>query len=196
MKTNFYFIRHGQSQHNADGRLAGQINSPLTALGEQQATGQRSIVEALPIRPTRIVTSTLERAIRTADIINLNLRLPVTREAMLCEQHYGDWQNRERTEIYGSGVEEISFNPPGGEAIEVFTGRILRALDSILTGDPDDYPLIVGHGGMADALGRHHGFNLRGIRNGAFIHFIGLDDKLAAFDHRGAPFLDVQPRPG
>lgn len=189
---NFYFIRHGQSQANADNCLAGQLDTPLTLLGETQAAEQRSIVENLPILPTRIVTSNLQRAMRTADIINAGLGLPVTREPLLGEQHYGEWQGKNRDEIYGAGVVEISTSPPGGESMAVFTDRILAALKNVLTGDPDDLPLIVGHGGMANALGRRYGINLRGVRNCAFIHFAGGFDGWSALDHAGASFANTQ----
>ena len=35
--TTLYFVRHAESQANAEGRFAGQQDSPLTERGRRQA---------------------------------------------------------------------------------------------------------------------------------------------------------------
>lgn len=165
----FYFIRHGQSVGNAGGYFTGWMDSPLTDQGRREADARRASVEALVLKPDRIVTSTLSRAIETAAIINSRLALPVSQDADLREQNYGSLQGMDRQSFYGQFGPDHYFDPPGGETIAAFTQRIVTALDRILT--QGGLPLIVGHGGMPHALGRLGNINLRGTVNCALLKF-------------------------
>jgi broad specificity phosphatase PhoE len=167
--TRFYFIRHGQSVGNAEGYFTGWMDSPLTGQGQREAEARRASVEALDLKPDRIVTSTLSRAIETASIINRDLALPVSRDADLREQNYGTLQGMDRQSVYDQFGPDHYFDPPGGETINVFTQRIVTALDRILA--EGGLPLIVGHGGMPHALGRLNNVNLRGTANCALLLF-------------------------
>jgi len=65
-----YFVRHGQSQANVDGVFAGQRNdSELTDKGKEQARLAGKEFQSRKIRIDRIVSSPLQRALRTAEII-------------------------------------------------------------------------------------------------------------------------------
>ncbi len=61
------FIRHGETQWNAERRIQGQSDSPLTAKGEQQAMQVATRAKELGI--THIISSDLGRTRRTAEII-------------------------------------------------------------------------------------------------------------------------------
>ena len=67
---HFYMIRHGQTEANAAQIMAGSIDSPLTALGRQQAKNVHDILENLEIKPKTIIHSHLSRAKETAEILN------------------------------------------------------------------------------------------------------------------------------
>jgi probable phosphoglycerate mutase len=64
---SFYFIRHGQTDWNAIGRMQGQSDIPLNATGLQQAKEAAEKFVGLDI--DRIVSSPLKRASVTAQII-------------------------------------------------------------------------------------------------------------------------------
>lgn len=51
-----YLVRHGETQWNAERRIQGQSDSPLTAKGEQQAmqVGERAAASASPISSAAI----------------------------------------------------------------------------------------------------------------------------------------------
>jgi broad specificity phosphatase PhoE len=186
--TSFYFIRHGQSQANADGVPAGTMDTPLTEQGRAEATSLRPIVENLPVAPAVIVTSTLQRAKLTASIINENLQLPTDIEPLLGEQHYGDCQGVPKDILIEKYGPDWSRNPPNGECFDDFTDRMIHALERILPGRAG-IPLIVGHGGMAHALGRRYGINLRGLKNCTFLHFTAHSaESWSVADHEGAPY--------
>ena len=60
-----YLVRHGETQWNAERRIQGQSDSPLTAKGEQQAmqVGER----ARSFGITHVISSDLGRTRRTAE---------------------------------------------------------------------------------------------------------------------------------
>lgn len=62
-----HLVRHGETQWNAERRIQGQSDSPLTAHGERQAwqVGER----ARTLNITHIIASDLGRTRRTAEII-------------------------------------------------------------------------------------------------------------------------------
>lgn len=62
-----YLVRHGETQWNAERRIQGQSDSPLTAKGEQQAMQVATRAKELGI--THIISSDLGRTWRTAEII-------------------------------------------------------------------------------------------------------------------------------
>ncbi|WP_374303794.1 histidine phosphatase family protein [Paracoccus sp. (in: a-proteobacteria)] len=63
---DLYLIRHGQTRWNAEGRLQGRLDSPLTQLGRAQATALRPLVGG--VRAARLC-SPLGRAVETAQIL-------------------------------------------------------------------------------------------------------------------------------
>jgi broad specificity phosphatase PhoE len=80
--------RHGQSEWQV--KVAdGNLDAPLTSLGESQAhrLGEYLAASADPI--AAIVASPLERAHRTAEIVASYLDLPVTTEPDFCE--FEEW---------------------------------------------------------------------------------------------------------
>jgi 2,3-bisphosphoglycerate-dependent phosphoglycerate mutase len=99
-------VRHGQSQWNLENRFTGWVDSPLTALGREEAqqAGER-------LRGTHFdqaYTSNLERAQQTLALILGVLGqqdLPVVKDAALNERHYGALQGlnkKETADKYGA----------------------------------------------------------------------------------------------
>lgn len=146
----FYFIRHGQSLANADNYPAGQLDSPLTETGMQEAQAACAVLATLTPSPLRIVTSTLSRTRDTAAIINRALDLPVSAEHELSEQDYGAFQGVSKDDIRAAHGPYWHKAPPGGESFTDFRARIIRAVDRVLM--QGSLPLVVGHGGMVMAL--------------------------------------------
>jgi broad specificity phosphatase PhoE len=67
MSRALYIVRHGESEYNAKGLLAGITDIPLTDTGREQARQAGAQLAQLGI--TRIVSSPLVRAYETARII-------------------------------------------------------------------------------------------------------------------------------
>jgi probable phosphoglycerate mutase len=71
MTTEIYCVRHGQSLHNQQQTIAGQLDSELTPLGFEDA---RSVAAAIARSDFEIVyCSDLLRARQTAETIMLTL---------------------------------------------------------------------------------------------------------------------------
>lgn len=85
-----YLCRHGQTLWNLEGRLQGQLDSPLTALGLQQA--QQLVPSLTPLALDQIICSDLGRCVRTAHTINQSLALPLSHNPLLRERCFGELQ--------------------------------------------------------------------------------------------------------
>ncbi|MBU2937668.1 MULTISPECIES: histidine phosphatase family protein [Pacificibacter] len=108
---------------------------------------------ALPV-DVPIVSSTLDRAIKTADAIQgTRLRLP--HDPRLRETHFGEWENRSWSQIQAldPALARRVFEdpgqhaPPGGENWHDFSARVYSGLDAI-TGDA----IVVAHMGVILAV--------------------------------------------
>jgi broad specificity phosphatase PhoE len=145
--TAFWFLRHGETDWNAQNLSQGSVEVPLNERGLTQA---RLAAERLRGRGiATIVSSTLGRARVTAGIAGEALGLPVSFDDGLRETSYGvqegkpmsDWFNR-----WVAGAE----TPEGGES---FADLRLRAVGAVNRALALPAPvLIVAHGGLFRAL--------------------------------------------
>ena len=89
---HFYFVRHGQTVWNVEGKICGRTDSELTEYGHQQAveTGRKFLEEG--IRADEILYSPLVRAAETARHISEIMGIPAKAELRLIEQHFGKWE--------------------------------------------------------------------------------------------------------
>lgn len=141
--TTLLLVRHGETDWNADGRLQGQTDRPLSEYGRRQARqlGEQLRNEELADRRFQaIYASDLSRARETAEIVGERLGLPVALDSDLREKDWGTWEGltpaeRDRVEFVG-------------ESTEAHQERMLRALRRISERHPDDgCVLVVTHGG-------------------------------------------------
>jgi broad specificity phosphatase PhoE len=84
--------RHGQTPHNAAGIWQGQLDSPLSEVGRQQARAAAGRLAAY--RPSLIISSDLARASDTARALADLVNLPIRYDERLREIHVGRWQGR------------------------------------------------------------------------------------------------------
>lgn len=88
-----YLVRHGETQWNAERRIQGQSDSPLTAKGEQQAMQVGERARSLGI--THIISSDLGRTKRTAEIIAQACGCDITFDSRLRELDMGVLEKRQ-----------------------------------------------------------------------------------------------------
>lgn len=87
-----YLVRHGETQWNAERRIQGQSDSPLTAKGEQQAMQVATRAKELGI--THIISSDLGRTQRTAEIIAQACGCDIIFDSRLRELNMGVLEKR------------------------------------------------------------------------------------------------------
>ena len=112
------FLRHGPTVWNAEKRLQGRTDTPLSAEGRAQVARYR-LPEAFRLAPALI--SPLQRARETASLAGC---VSLEEEPLLTEMHWGDWEGRRLAELrnqLGSEMKEnedrgLDFRPPGGES--------------------------------------------------------------------------------
>jgi broad specificity phosphatase PhoE len=159
-----YYIRHGETDWNAQGRLQGGRDIPLNDLGRKQATLAGGILAGLLAREGRsaqsldFVASPLGRARRTMELVRGALSLPPQGYALddrLREIGYGRWEGSTFAQMRASDPELFAKRradkwkvpPPDGESYAEVQARMRDWYDG-LTADT----VAVAHGGTARAL--------------------------------------------
>jgi broad specificity phosphatase PhoE len=159
-----YYIRHGETSWNLEGRLQGTRDIPLNDLGRSQATQAGSILAELLVRDGRdkasipFVASPLVRARATMELVRDALQLPPDDYALddrLREIGYGEWEGATLAEMkladpafYAHRLtDKWSLAPEGGETYASVQLRMRDWYDSLLVDT-----VAVAHGGTARAL--------------------------------------------
>jgi len=152
--------RHGETPWNAEGRYQGQIDIPLSPLGERQAALLALRLAEVPI--TRAVASPLSRARRTAEIALGASRAAMLRlDPELMEIGHGHWEGKlaseirvedgERLAAWREGPDTVQMPGPGGESLPGVLERAWRGFARACEGlGDDDTLLLVAH----DAVNR------------------------------------------
>ena len=153
--TTFYFVRHGESEGNAARIFTGQTDSPLTALGREQAATVAD--ELANVRFDRIVSSDLARARDTAEVIAKPRGIPVEIVRELREIDVGDRTGTPFDETRGlpNWSDDGFVSWPGGETLDQVLARTRGAIERLTRESPGKTILVVGHGGVNRILLSH-----------------------------------------
>lgn len=139
--NRFYFLRHGQTEHNRQRICQGHTDVPLNATGLAQAETAAAILAEK--RPIAIAASDLIRVRQTAKPVAERLGLDVAIDTKLRERAFGIFEDRR---IEG---QLWSFDHASVESIETFVDRSLAGFGAALTIDDT---LVVTHGGLRRVL--------------------------------------------
>src|SRR5690606_18245837 len=90
MTSRLILWRHGHTEWNAERRVQGHSDVPLSALGHAQAAEAAPLLAAFA--PDAIVSSDLRRCTETAAALARHTGLPVRRDPRLRERYYGEWE--------------------------------------------------------------------------------------------------------
>lgn len=137
----FYFLRHGQTEHNRRRICQGHTDTPLNATGIAQAETAAIIIAEE--RPVAITASDLMRVRQTAKPVADQLGLEIAINADLRERAFGVFEDQR---IEG---QLWSFDHPSIESIEAFVDRSISGFNAALT---VDNALMVSHGGLRRVL--------------------------------------------
>jgi probable phosphoglycerate mutase len=159
-----YYIRHGETDWNAAGRLQGHRDIPLNAKGRGQAAHCGNVLRDLLVQEGRdpadldFVSSPLARATRTMELLRPALGLASDGyriEPRLVELSFGDWEGSTIALLHQNDPVRISqrehdkwhFVPPGGESYEMVAARMRGWYDSL-----ERDTVATAHGGTARGL--------------------------------------------
>lgn len=144
-------LRHAETEWNAQNRIQGRADIPLSASGRDDA---RTWILPLALSPGRWVTSPMTRAIQTADAMGVT----ATIEPSLIEMDWGTWEGetlpslRQRLgQAFGDNEDRgLDFTPPDGESPRMVQARVMPWLQS-LASEPADVGVIA-HKGVIRAI--------------------------------------------
>lgn len=172
---SFYLLRHGESEANAAGLIAGGgFDSPLNETGRAQARALRDAIDALDLKPQRVYHSHQKRARETAQIVNEALALDIHEHPHIHEHMVGEWEGKPGEE-YGDRLRNME-PPPGGETAMEFSHRVGGAFAEIFDNHPDETLMIVCHGGVFSAFARLWDHRIVGIKNCHLHYFEAVND--------------------
>ena len=145
--------RHGETDHNASGIWQGQLDTPLSDKGREQA--QRAADALAAYSPTMIVSSDLERAADTARTLASRVGVQVRFDERLREIHAGQWQGMTAGDVAEHYPEEQAALAAGediqrgidGESLGQVAERARAAVDELLADlAPGQCAVIATHG--------------------------------------------------
>lgn len=159
-----FYIRHGETDWNRDGRFQGRRDIPLNDRGRAQAAAAGSILADLlardgrPVADLDFVSSPLGRATATIELVRTSLALPTDGYRLdyrLREISYGDWEGLTYPEMKAHDPELFArrradswhVSAPAGETYAEVAVRMGAWFDEI-AGDT----VVVAHGGTMRAL--------------------------------------------
>ncbi|MGC1430418.1 MAG: histidine phosphatase family protein [Albidovulum sp.] len=133
-----FILRHGQTEWNAEGRMQGALDSPLTARGREQAARQAEILAAAGVgaQSYEFWVSPQGRARQTADIALAPFEAGLVIDSRLQEISLGPYDGLTHAEIEtrhpGAFAQSDPFlwydTAPGGEGFAAFDARLRGVL--------------------------------------------------------------------
>lgn len=157
MHPPIYFVRHGETAWNAEGRLQGQQDIPLNTTGKKQAQRVGMLLKNMGNLPSNIdyISSPMLRTCTTMQLMRDACDLDplnYTTDERLKEICFGRWEGLTWPEVRsfdpkgaaGREADKWNYVPPDGESYEMLQARIAPWLERL-----DKPTLIVAHGGVA-----------------------------------------------
>jgi broad specificity phosphatase PhoE len=159
-----YYIRHGETAWNAEGRFQGSQDIPLNDLGRSQAVAAGAILgdvlagDGHETSSLPFVASPLGRARMTMELMRDAMKLPPSGYSVddrLREIGYGQWEGltlgemklNDAATFARRDVDKWGIAAPSGESYASVTLRMRDWLDSLVTDT-----VAVAHGGTMRAL--------------------------------------------
>jgi probable phosphoglycerate mutase len=160
LKTSLILIRHAETAWNAEDRIQGHEDIPLSDRGAVQAAAVAARFVGKPVHA--LYSSDLTRALETARCIANVTGRSVVRDPRLRERHLGVLQGMLRSdgrdgtaEVYARyRASDPDYVVPGGESTRQFAARVLACVNDLVHRHPGQTVVIVAHGGVLDQVYR------------------------------------------
>jgi broad specificity phosphatase PhoE len=162
-KKTFYFVRHGQTDANAQELMCGgEWDIPLNSAGMAQAELLIDKVFQQDEAIEKIYVSSMIRAQKTAEILNTKLQAPMETSESLIEWCVGDWERKPWKDV--PNPFNTTEDPTNGETREGFEERVIETINKFLKKESKTL-LFVSHGAFAHTLFTFMGIDPDHIQN-------------------------------
>ncbi len=151
-------IRHGETEWNVKGIWQGQLNSPLTAQGEQQAVAVAERLKDFSL--SAVYTSDLGRCIQSATPTAGAFGMELRKDVRLRERGFGVLEGLSKEESQkaypgvweGLSQKDVDFAPEGGESLRQKQARFDEVYLEIAKTNAGKTVAVFTHGGGVDAI--------------------------------------------
>jgi broad specificity phosphatase PhoE len=144
----FWFLRHGETDWNAQDLSQGSVDIPLNETGLAQARSASLLLRNKGIR--HLISSPLSRARVTAEIAAAELGLPVQFDDGLREVSFGVQEGKPMANWGFQQWVDGLITPEGAESFPILTARAVAAVNRCIARPP--VVLVVAHGALFRAL--------------------------------------------
>ncbi len=160
MQTRLLLIRHGETAWNAEHRIQGQLDIPLSPRGIWQAARLAECLNDEPI--DAMYSSAQSRAWLTAAPLAARHGLDIVAEPRLRERSFGIFEGLTLDEIAERYPAEfrkwrerdLAWRPEGGETGQQLIDRVMAAIADIDVRHRGETVALVSHGGVLDVVYR------------------------------------------
>jgi probable phosphoglycerate mutase len=159
--TKLCLVRHGETAWNAEGRVQGQLDIPLSEVGLAQARAVAAVLGNESF--AALYSSDLTRVRQTAQSTAERLRMKIVLDPDLRERHYGVFQNMTYAEAkerlpqdyarFRARKPDFAFGT--GESLARFNERALACIDRLIERHAGENLLVFTHGGVLEMVYRH-----------------------------------------
>lgn len=150
--NTFFLLRHGQTNFNAEGLIAGAVEEVkqdpphLNSVGEEQvkAATEKLAGEAIDV----IYSSPFKRTIQTASVVSGRIGVDILTDERLREVEVGVFAGKTLAdwEKHFEGKNILTEGPEGGESLNDVHARVKEFLEEINNQHKNKNILVVGHG--------------------------------------------------
>lgn len=161
MQTRVFLIRHGVTAWNDEGKVLGQQDVPLSPAGIAQAQAAAAALAGIAI--SDVITSPLQRAIQSAEIIGQSCGIEVARDPRLIDFGLGQWTGHRYRDLEGNPdyqaflADPLAERIPGGESLAEVRDRVVDAIEQALQDSPTgDALAMITHAGVIRVLLSHY----------------------------------------
>ena len=148
-----YYVRHGQTDWNVARKMQGGASEKdLNETGIKQAKEAQELLKDKEY--DILISSPMNRAIKTAEIINKGRNVKIMTDERIRERKLGELEGHQVTPEREKEIWDYNQNVEikGGENLHQFEKRILDFINEIKEKYADKAVLVVAHGGVAKVL--------------------------------------------
>lgn len=149
MGTIMLLARHGETDWNKKGRLQGNLDTPLTYEGVKQAMELGKKLEEFKI--SNLYTSTLRRAIQTAEVVSFRIKKELILANELSEINYGIFNGTTKSERSKDEdwimrkKDRWNHRVKGGESYNDVEKRVIAKLQDIIETEKNKTFVVITH---------------------------------------------------